>query len=417
MRPKLGVRAHSNASPPQSRHLLVLWADPVRSPCSYDGLVHGLLRSVWDEPRPSGAPERVWRDWLLVAVLVPAALLEGLLRPDVPWRGVTVTVAVVLVPTLLWRRTRPLLMVAIGFGTCGLVPLLTDRHALDLNVLLYVPLLAYALFRWGSGREVVIGSAIIVGKLCLGVATGQLGLADTVAGFTVLVAVMALGAALRYRTGARQRELDRVKLLERERLARDLHDTVAHHVSAMAVRAQAGLALAATRPDAATDALRVIEAEASRALAEMRGIVRVLREDNPPELTPTPRVNDLSRLGDETGGQPPVDVEILGDADALTPSVGSAIYRLAQESVTNARRHARHATRIQVRVVVDDTTVRLRVTDDGESSAARPARPPGYGLVGMTERAGLLGGTCEAGPGPGQGWIVTAVLPRAGAAA
>ncbi|MEV6816957.1 histidine kinase [Micromonospora sp. NPDC051296] len=377
----------------------------------------GLLRSLWDEPRPPGAPRRVWRDWLLVAVLVPAALLEGLLRADLPWRAVTVVVTVGLVPTLLWRRTRPLLMVVIAFGTCALVPLLTDRDALDLNVLVYVPLLAYALFRWGSGREVVTGAAIIVGKLCLAVALGQLGLADTVAGFAFLFAIMALGAALRYRAGARQRELDRVKLLERERLARDLHDTVAHHVSAMAVRAQAGLALAATRPDAATDALRVIEAEASRALTEMRGIVRVLREDNPPALAPTPQVTDLDRLADESGGEPAVDVEIVGDAGALAPSVGSAIYRLAQESVTNARRHARHATRIQVRVVVDDTTVRLRVTDDGEPSAVRPARSTGYGLVGMTERAGLLGGTCEAGPGPEQGWVVTAVLPRAGAAA
>ncbi|WP_433532977.1 sensor histidine kinase [Micromonospora sp. CA-263727] len=382
----------------------------------------GLLRSVWDEPRPPGAPRRVWRDWLLVAVLVPAALLEGLLRPDLPWRAGAVIVAVGLVPTLLWRRTRPLLMVAITFGVCGLLPLLTHPDALDLNVLAYVPLLAYALFRWGSGREAALGAALIVGKLGLAAAIGQLGPADVFAGSTVLVAVMALGAALRYRAGARQRELDRVTLLERERLARELHDTVAHHVSAMAVRAQAGLALAATRPEAATDALRVIEAEASRALAEMRSIVRVLREeklreDDPPALAPTPQVADLDRLADESRGEPAVDVEVVGDAAALAPSLGSAIYRLAQESVTNARRHARHATRIQVRVVVDESTVRLRVTDDGETATGRPGHSPGYGLVGMTERAGLLGGTCEAGPGPQQGWIVTAVLPRTGAAA
>ncbi|WP_332108222.1 ATP-binding protein [Phytohabitans suffuscus] len=90
---------------------------------------------------------------------------------------------------------------------------------------------------------------------------------------------------------------------------------------------------------------------------------------------------------------------------------------MAQESVTNARRHARHATRIEVRVAADDTSVHLRVSDDGESSAARPAGAPGFGLIGMMERADLLGGTCAAGPNPDRGWTVTAVLPRAGASA
>jgi signal transduction histidine kinase len=131
------------------------------------------------------------------------------------------------------------------------------------------------------------------------------------------------------------------------------------------------------------------------------------------DLAPSPRIADLARLG--SGAGPSVDVEIDGDTGDLSPSVGSAIYRLAQESVTNARRHARHATRIHVRVAADDTSVRLRVTDDGETGHA--GATPGYGLIGMTERADLLGGTCEAGPNTDRGWTVTAVLPRGGAAA
>jgi signal transduction histidine kinase len=82
--------------------------------------------------------------------------------------------------------------------------------------------------------------------------------------------------------------------------------------------------------------------------------------------------------------------------------------------VTNARRHARHATRIEVRVAADGSSVRLRVSDDGDTGLLRPAASPGYGLIGMIERAHLLGGTCEAGPDPGRGWTVTAVLPRTG---
>jgi signal transduction histidine kinase len=112
-----------------------------------------------------------------------------------------------------------------------------------------------------------------------------------------------------------------------------------------------------------------------------------------------------------------VDVEFVGDLDDLPPTVGSAIYRLAQESVTNARRHARHATRIAVSVAADERSVRLRVSDDGDTGATRSLAAPGYGLIGMIERADLLGGTCEAGPNADRGWTVTAVLPRNGLAA
>lgn len=374
-----------------------------------------LLRSLWGEPRPSDAPRRVWRDWALVGVLVPLAVLEGFLRPDLPWRVVTVALVVAMVPTLLWRRSRPLLVLVIVFGATGLAPLLTSGLPVESYTMAYLLVLVYALLRWGSGREVVIGTAAIVVQLCFSVLLGHTSVGDGIGGLVVTFAAATLGAAIRYRAVVRTRTLDQVKLVERERLARDLHDTVAHHVSAIAIRAQAGLAMAATSPDAAVDALRLIESEASSALVEMRGMVRVLRRDLPAELAPSPRVADLEQLAGHSRSGPMVDVGIVGDVDGLLPSVGTAIYRLAQESVTNARRHARHATRIEVRVTADDTSVRLRVSDDGDTSAIR--QPAGYGLIGMVERAGLLGGTCEAGPNPGRGWTVTAVLPRTGATA
>jgi signal transduction histidine kinase len=182
----------------------------------------------------------------------------------------------------------------------------------------------------------------------------------------------------------------------------------------MAIRAQAGIAVSQTRPDAAVDALRVIEAEAARALTEMRTMVRALRRAQPADLAPSPGIADIERLASRSQPGPAVDVEVLGDLDDLPSPVGTAIYRLAQESVTNARRHARHATRIEVRVEADARSVRLRVSDDGETGSVRPG---GFGLAGMAERAGLLGGTCAAGPDPGRGWTVTATLPRTGAAA
>lgn len=355
----------------------------------------------------------MWRDWALAGLLVPAAVLEGGLRPDVPWRALSVVLTVGLVPTLLWRRTRPAPMVAIAFGACGLAGLLTSGEPPGLDTLVYLMLLPYALFRWGSGRAIVLGVTVIVAKVGLSAVVDETGAGDAVAGFAFLSSSMALGVALRYRAGTRARALDRAKLLERERLARDLHDTVAHHVSAIAIRAQAGLATSEADPRAAAEALRLIETEASRTLAEMRGIVRVLRRDEPADLAPSPHLADLRRLASHGEAGPAVDVELSGDLDDVSPAVGAAIFRLAQESVTNARRHARDATRIEVHVTADETSVRLWVSDDGDTGLVRPAASQGYGLRGMTERAGLLGGTCEAGPGPERGWTVTAVLPRA----
>lgn len=374
---------------------------------------------MWDEPGPPNPPRRVWRDWVLVGVLAPAIVLEGLLRQDLEWRPLSMVFALVMLPTLLWRRTRPLLMLAIPVVLTSLIQLLTGADPAEMSAMAYLLLLLYSLSRWGSGREALSGMALITAAVLAAVAAHRLVAADIVGAFTVVFAAIALGGTFRYRARARMRELDQVKLLEREQLARDLHDTVAHHVSAMAIRAQAGIATAAARPDgaveAAVEALRVIEAEASRTLAEMRAMVRVLRRDEPPELAPNPHIADLEHLAGHARVGPSVNVELAGDLDDLPPTVGSAIYRIAQESVTNARRHARHATRIEVSVAADDTTVRLRVSDDGDSSSGRPAPAPGYGLMGMIERAGLLGGTCEAGPNPGRGWTVTAELPRTGA--
>ncbi|MEU6782407.1 sensor histidine kinase [Nonomuraea angiospora] len=373
-----------------------------------------MFRSLWNEPRPPDPPLRVWRDWALVGVLVPLAVLEGVVRPDLPWRAVSVTVTVGLVFTLLWRRTRPLLMLAIPFVTTMLAPLVTGGHRAETYTMAFLLIIVYALYRWGSGREIVLGFAIMLLSVGVSASFYDLAPADAVGAFAVIFSAVALGTAFRYRARARMRELDQVKLLEREQLARDLHDIVAHHVSAMAIRAQAGLATAPSKPEAAIDALRVIEAEASRTLAEMRAMVRVLRRNEPAELAPGRRITDLEELAGRARLGPSVEVEMLGDLDGLPPAVDAAIYRIAQESVTNARRHARHATRIRIRVAADDTSVRLRVSDDGETGSANPM--PGYGLIGMIERAGLLGGTCEAGPDPGRGWTVTAVLPRAGAA-
>jgi signal transduction histidine kinase len=379
-------------------------------------VISNVVRSLRDEPRAAAPPPRGWRDWALVAVLLLTAALEGIFRTDVPWRPVSLVLAVALVFPLLWRRTHPLAVVAVVFGAVIALNIATlidgPAESVGLNTMIYVVLFPYALLRWGSGREVIIGVPIIVAAGVLGIASDYTNFGEAVGGFLFLMFPAVLGALVRFWTTARTREIDQVRLREREQLARELHDTVAHHVSAMVVRAQAGRVVAASDPEAAIDALRVIEGEGSRTLAEMRTMVGALRDREDADLTPQNDVADVERLARNVDDQPRVHVGLTGDLDELGPTVGAATYRIAQESVTNALRHARNATRIDVQVVGDQDAVRLSVRDDGDQVHASSVSA-GYGLVGMTERAALLGGTLEAGPGPDHGWVVDAVLPKA----
>lgn len=375
-------------------------------------MITTALRSLWAEPRAADTPERVWRDWVLVGALMVTALLEGALREDVTWRPFVTIVAVGLAPVLLWRRTHPLVCVVVGFGTgmaLGLASLLGGVPSVGLDTMIYVLVLVYALVRWGSGREIVIGLTVVLVAAVFAVATDYTGPAEVIGGFAVLAAAAAGGAAFRYRAESRRRAVDQIRSQERVGLARELHDTVAHHVSAIAVQAQAGRTMAGKRPEAALEALSVIEGEASRTLAEMRAMVRVLRDGAPAEYAPQPGVADLVSLA-RRDPVPVVDVELAGDLAGLRLQVDAAVYRLAQEALTNALRHARNASRVEIRVVEGAGRLRLRVTDDGQIDPVRPATH-GFGLLGMTERVQLLGGTLRAGPAPGGGWAVDAELP------
>jgi signal transduction histidine kinase len=379
-------------------------------------MLTNAVRALWAEARAPKPPARVWRDWVLVGLLLPTAILEGIFRESLTWRPVAVVLAVGVVCALLWRRTHPLAVVAVSFGA-GIVAsigsLVTSGNPVGLFTMACLLLLPYSLVRWGSGREMGIGMVIILVGLVMGLVSDYTGVLDSVLGSMVLLFPVTLAAAVRYRSTSRMRELDQVRLREREQLARELHDTVAHHVSAIAIRAQAGRVVAATNPDAALDALAVIEEEASRTLAEMRIMVGGLRDNGSPVLVPQPGVADLERLARSVGDRPRVELTLSGDLDNLGSSIGTAIYRIAQESVTNAVRHARHATRIDVRVAGDTDCVRLTVSDNGDAGSI-VRNPLGYGLIGMSERAMLLGGFLEAGPGPEHGWTVEATLPRAG---
>ena len=170
-----------------------------------------------------------------------------------------------------------------------------------------------------------------------------------------------------------------------------------------------------TQPDRALAVLETIEDAATRTLQEMRAIVAVLRDGAEPDLAPRPGVGDIERLACNTNGPVRIDVQVHGDVHDLTPSVGAALYRLAQESATNAMRHARSATNVTVHVTVERDVIHLRVRDRGRRQHRRPRS--GHGLLGMAERTSLLGGEFQAGPSPEGGWVVNATLPKNGARA
>lgn len=379
------------------------------------------IRSFLAEPRVPDPPGPMARDWALVAVTVTAATIEATLRTDLPWPGVHLAVVVGMALLLPWRRVYPLATVVLAFGaTIGLevVMNLNEITSDGLYSAVVILVLPYSLLRWASGRHIAFGLLMFLPMAWwVSLAQGEVVLGDAIGGTIILSLPAAIGASIRYRETSRVREREQVILREREQLARELHDTVAHHVTAIAIQAQAGQAVAANDPEAAQETLRAIEQAAAQTLGEMRTLVGTLRSGDTAEFAPQPGVDDIAALANGDNGALPVDVRLGDGLDDLPASVDAAVYRLAQESITNARRHARHATGVVVEVVGDDDAVRLTVTDDGDPTYYDGDAADGYGLAGMAERTRLLGGTFQAGPRSGRGWAINAVLPKKGASA
>ncbi|MFC3895477.1 sensor histidine kinase [Lentzea rhizosphaerae] len=371
-----------------------------------------VWRSISREPRPADAPPVGRLDWLLVGVFVAATLVEGIARPGLAWQPLVTVLALTLTPALLWRRGRPLVAAVVGWGVVGLLSVLqlaARTGDLGLYSTTAVLILLYSLVRWGSGREMVWGTAFVTVVVALGMYVSSAGWADFFGGCVLLLLVVALAAVFRYRADLWHRQQREIRNQERVALARELHDTVAHHVSAIAVQAQAGGVVAGIQPEKAAEVLAAIESEASRTLAEMRSMVRVLRDEETVAYSPQLGVADLPALA-RADATLTVEVSLHGSLTRLARPVDAALYRLAQESLTNAVRHARSATRVEIDVLREGDAVRLRVSDDGRTEPG-PAPEAGFGLLGMAERAQLLGGSLSAGPGSEGGWVVEAVLP------
>jgi signal transduction histidine kinase len=379
-------------------------------------MVASALSAIWDEPRVAAPPGATWWDRALVAGLIPLTVLEATLSADVIWPGWHATWALICVATLLWRPHHPLAMLVLAYGAqtiAGVVPALAREPHSVLDVTAVVLLVAYSLGRWASGRAMVAGSIFL-----LVVHLSREPLYDS-SGSSMLIGVgalmlpVALGALMRSWVRSQERAREDIRTRERERLARDLHDTVAHHVSGILIQARAAKVRARTEPGAAAEAIDGMEIAAARTLDDMRSMVAVLRKERGVGREPTYGVSDISSLARDGDPGPRVVVQTSGGVEQLPAPVGAALFRAVQEAVTNVRQHALQATVVAVDLDRDGPMVRLRVRDDGSpvpQGRGRRARPS-YGLAGMQERFSLLGGDVRAGPDPAGGWTVEATVP------
>jgi signal transduction histidine kinase len=206
---------------------------------------------------------------------------------------------------------------------------------------------------------------------------------------------------------------DRAVSAERTRIARELHDVVAHSVSVMAIQAGGARRVVHTKPDLAVEALTTIETTARQTLDELRDLLGVLRTSDPtPENGPQPGISDLETLV-HADPKLAVTLTVNGDQTAVPAMVDLSAYRIVQEALTNVRKHAGPTSAaVAVAIRYLPNSVEVEVIDDGRGAAANQSGG-GHGLTGMRERAALCGGRLDAGPRQGGGWFVRATLPVA----
>jgi signal transduction histidine kinase len=359
------------------------------------------------------------------------ALSEGFREPS----ALAIMTALVICAPIAIRRRAPLLALSIS-GLGILVHILADwpEGALPFAVLF----LTFSVGAWEPIRRSLMGLGIITAVITVLGIVGSPGL-DAVGVFGVFAqfaAFWAIGVAMRSRraaTDARVREAEeraeaerqgtaRVLAEERLRIAQELHDVVAHSMSVIAVQAGVGAHVLDERPEQARAALEAISSTSRGTLTEMRRLLGVLRDSQGARPdTPAPSLVDLPRLVEDVRAVGvPATLHIEGTADCVHPGVELSAYRVVQEALTNVIKHAGKPSRVDVTVRHLPGSLAVEIVDDGRGFSARSANGAGavasfdgsgHGLVGMRERAELWGGELSAGPAPGGGYRVKALLP------
>jgi len=217
---------------PIDRAALNLSADSPLEDLLYDcDVLKQSFNEAWNEPRIPSPPVRVWRDHVLVAVFLPAAVLEMALREEASWKPGALVISLVLAAAMFWRRTHPLMAAVAAFASIAVMDVVSRVVAdqpLEFYTAAVVLIIPYALFRWGSGKHAMIGLLLMIGMWVFGTTTSWSGIGDAIGGFIVLMFPACLGALVRNQHRLRVRSVDEVKSREREQLARELHERRRH---------------------------------------------------------------------------------------------------------------------------------------------------------------------------------------------
>jgi signal transduction histidine kinase len=368
---------------------------------------------------------RAARPEVLDAAIATVLVLTGLLTAATSDRGGEVfrerdgaAIALILACTAPYYLRRRFPLAVLTVTTTALVALmLRDYHpgALPFTVLVG----AYTVGAERPTRDAAVGAGVL-GALLVALAAGDLpefGPPELVISAIAFGGAMLLGHSMQSRSAridalAQQQEEAALRAAadERLRIAQEMHDVVAHSLGVIAVQAGVGMHVLDTDPAEARRSLESISTTSRASLTEIRRLLGLVRDTSgAPAYTPAPGLTDLPRLAEEvTGAGLHVELSLDGDPERVPAGVGLAAFRIVQEALTNALRHA-DASRAAVRLDTGSAQLRIEVCDDGRGSSVR--RDGGHGLVGMQERVAVYGGSLKTGPGPGGGFRVAAVLP------
>jgi signal transduction histidine kinase len=382
------------------------------------------LRSAW----PGFEPLRAWArrhpvaaDLLLACGFVGLSLVVGAESPGTDRRTLPVAV-VLLVAALAFRRRFPSTVLA---GTAGLAVTQDLLGPQFPPTTVAVLVAVYTVAAQGARHRVPAAVATVVALTAAGIG-GTTGWAVFAAGlvFTtaIVTAAFALGVSVRTRRAylaslhdravRAERERDQESQIaaarERARIAREMHDIIAHNLSVMIALADGAAFAARTDGAQAEAAAKHVSATGRQALDEMHRLLSVLRgtgDDSP--RAPQPGITALDDLVDQVRATGlPTTWTVTGRRFPLPPTVELAVYRVAQEALTNVLKHAVAPASVKIHLTYDDPVVTLEVLDDGQPAPVPVTGRGGHGLSGMRERASVAGGDVEAGPRPGGGWRV-----------
>ena len=374
-------------------------------------------------------------DWLVTLTLVVIGILEiasGLFPGPVAVAGAFLVASTLPVA---FRRLAPLQAIASSV-LVSLPYVLAYGAGNSLAGAVTLLLLVYSVGRHLVGRRLLTGTAMgLLMIVELGIGGRLVVFEDWVYVLLIYGAALVFGVALRAQVersialavAADRAEREQAATAQaavkedRARIARELHDVVAHSVGLIVLQAGGGRSVLSTDPERARAAFRQVEETGRQTLTEMRHLVGILREDGEEERQPLPRLERLPALVDEARAAGlAVDMEVEGSPVDLPAGLELAAYRLIQEALTNVRKHA-PTSRARVRLCYEPDRLWIEVSDDGGPSdavrdSARNASGLGHGLIGMRERVQMYDGRMQAGPMPGGGFRVEAVLPLSVAA-